>query len=680
MRMNFKNYKISYSCYPRVNHAHKHVKQLSDRYNDLKSKGTLKKYLLPPADTTCRINNDKPEFELCLQTSDKGSVVEIEDVLQRKDKFHYTGLIEYRTIEEFVRHKECLKESYVVLVTKENVKEINILQSKNVDTIIITDSIEESMEDTEYLKDIRSVHVSLKENVSDKVCKIMEQNVFKAFEMKNKCEILNKCLSEHRKQNASQEQSQNFIVKGNASQIREGRKECLSESVKCNEVVAKKEGTPNSRCVLNSDSVHTTPSPKKRPWSADKVCLNGNIDVWRQHGRLNGRATTTEIYSRLETEPSQPCISKKPRTNENVSLETENASRSVEKSMFSIDVRNVTLNEHVDRIERLLDEMIGMFARSRVPQNEKPKPDENFDGIVSDVLKQDLRLICPSVRGCGYRCCTFVVFVDDESDPETFKPEIGRILNKHNISKFTVVSSSVKELSSCNVGSEVEATFGDGTVKYGTLGGFGLASSDGGNNTICLVSRHVVADVNGNPASTLKVLNDKNATDASIMIDKSIREHRETVLDIAAASFESDESQFDTKYKTSEENAAEGKLSEYSLEELRGLPVHICGSKTPMGYGTITMPNVEAVQDSSMDDFIIIEDRDNAAKEKKPFCADGDSGSIVCTDDQENPENVRLVSMVMGENTDKPGFYYSLNLEEGIKQVKEETKSNIQLL
>ncbi|XP_053402559.1 uncharacterized protein LOC128557922 [Mercenaria mercenaria] len=321
-----------------------------------------------------------------------------------------------------------------------------------------------------------------------------------------------------------------------------------------------------------------------------------------------------------------------------------------------------------------------MFTRSRVPKDEQPQFDKQLDGTINDELKEELRQLSSSIRSFGYRFRSVLVFVDDNCDHEKLKPDIKRILKKHNISStFAIFSSSVKELSSCNVGSKVEATF-DKTVKCGTLGGFGRASSSAGNRTICLVSRHVVADVDDNPASTLKVLNGENATEASIMIDKSIREYRKTVLDIAAASFESDESEFDTKYKTSEEKAAKGRLSEYSLEELKGLPVHICGSKTPMGFGTITMPQVEGVRDSSMDDFIIIEDREMPRQEKQPFCTHGDSGSIVCADDQNDPENVHLISMVSGEALDKPGTYCSLHLGKGIKQVEEETKSKVQIL
>ncbi|XP_053402485.1 uncharacterized protein LOC128557893 [Mercenaria mercenaria] len=364
---------------------------------------------------------------------------------------------------------------------------------------------------------------------------------------------------------------------------------------------------------------------------------------------LQGRSTTDEISSKPEEEHT---VQKKPRTDINISPVIEN------------------YQEHMERIERLYDEINGMFARSRVPKEEQPQCDRQFDGTINDKLKEELRQLSSSIRSCGYRFRSVLVFVDDNCDQEKLKPDIERILKTYNISTFTIVSSSVKELSSCNVGSEVAAVFDDSTVKYGTLGGFGHTSSDEGNNTICLVSRHVVTDTYGNPASTLKVSKGKYTTKASIIVDKPISSKRNTVLDIAAASFEIGDSQFDTMYKTSEEKAAKGRLSEYRLEELKGLPVHICGSKTPMGYGTITVPKVEAVQNSSMNDFIIIEDRDNPRQEKIPFCAEGDSGSIVCADDQENPDNVQLISMVIGEDLWNTGFYHFLNLEEGIKQVK----------
>jgi hypothetical protein len=299
-------------------------------------------------------------------------------------------------------------------------------------------------------------------------------------------------------------------------------------------------------------------------------------------------------------------------------------------------------------------------------------------------LKKDLHNISPFIRSCGYRGCTLVIFVDKDCDPQNLKTSLKNLLLRdHNIVSFSVEPLNIKEF--CKVGSEGKAIFGNGIPRYGTLGGFGYSKSCGGkgSKTIGLVSRHVF-NIGNCPATCALIHSEGKTTEASVDIDESFADNHEIVLDIAAISFKEDKSKFDTTYKTSENKSAKGVLTTYTTEQMKGLPVQICGAWTPLGRGTVTMPKIEGVRDRCMDEnFIFVEDditEGTEGKEKEVFCKELDSGAIVCTDDQDNSDNVQLISMVIGESIKKKGSYATLKLKEGINQVEEETNSTIELL
>ncbi|XP_060556248.1 uncharacterized protein LOC132716921 isoform X2 [Ruditapes philippinarum] len=348
----------------------------------------------------------------------------------------------------------------------------------------------------------------------------------------------------------------------------------------------------------------------------------------------------------------------------------------VPKRTSSAKERNIF--ETIQLKERLSEEMLGMFSRSLIPDDERPLV---TDKRITKQLKEDLKNKSSSIRSCGYRGCTLIIFVDVDCDPQNLKFSLKHLLKKHKIASFSVEPLNIKEF--CKVGSETEAVFDDDeTRKCGTLGGFGYAKSCSGNEskTIGLVSRHVVT-IGDSPATCAFIHSEGKKTGASVDIDKSFGDNHENVLDIAAISFKEDKSKFDTTYKTSDDKSAKGVLTTYTTEQMKGLPVQICGACTPLGRGTVTMPKIEGVRDRCMDEnFIFVEDDITEGKENEVFCKERDSGAIVCTDDQDNPDKVQLISMVIGESIKKKGSYATLKLKEGINQVEEETNSTIKLL
>ncbi|XP_060575080.1 uncharacterized protein LOC132732626 [Ruditapes philippinarum] len=358
------------------------------------------------------------------------------------------------------------------------------------------------------------------------------------------------------------------------------------------------------------------------------------------------------------------------------------AEENVPKRTSSVKERNIF--ETIQQKERLYDEMLGMFRRSLIPDDETLRPlvRQLTDKRITEELKEDLKNESSSIRSCGYRGCTLVIFVDEDCDPQNLKTRLKKcLLKKHKIASFSVEPLNIKEF--CKVGSKAEAIFGDGkTRRSGTLGGFGYAISCSGNGskTIGLVSRHVVT-IGDSSATSVFINSDGNTTEASVDIDNSFADQHEIVLDIASISFMNDTSEFETTYKTSENRSAIGVLTTYTTEQMKGLPVQICGACTPLGRGTVTMPKIEGVRDSCMDEnFIFVEDDITEGQGNEVFCKELDSGAIVCTDDQDNPDKVQLISMVIGGDLNGTGKYATLKLKEGIKQVEEETDSTVELL
>ncbi|XP_060575081.1 uncharacterized protein LOC132732627 [Ruditapes philippinarum] len=628
--MEFKIYTVPFPAYPRVQYAYKHLEPLLRRYDDLNHTIQLEKWDLTPIETPYRDYINKQTFQLCLQSLEGDRDIDIRNVTKQNDVTDCSKE-KCANIKELAR-KRCLRNSFVVVVASDINKD-DIPADYNVKIICpVTDTNDSnvSVESPDATKRVQYVY---KEQLYGTVSTIMELNLFKALEVKSYCERLL------------------HILDGvfNSDEVQEKGKCDKNDEIQIfNEVSSLQRSKSVGYVISKADNILDY---LKRSKSDIERSLIGYTDKWEVKSDYNLKQ------------------------------------RKKQKGTVKDSWKHLS-HETIQRIERLSDEMLGMFSRSSLPENERPQFIQLPDKHLTEQLKEDLKNESSSIRSCGYRGCTLVIFVDNDCDTHNLETCLKHLMEKHKIASFSVEPLNIKEF--CKVGSKAEAKFGDGeTRRSGTLGGFGYAKSRSVNESkiIGLVSRHVVT-ICDSPATCALIHSEGKTTEVSVDIDKSFADKikPKDVLDIAAISFKEDTSEFDTTYRTSENKRAKGVLTTYTTEQMKGLPVQICGACTPLGRGTVTMSNIEGVRDSCMEEnYIFVEDNITEGKEKEVFCNASDSGAIVCTDDQDNPDNVQLLSMVVGkytgrENIKKEGVYATLKLKEGIKQVEEETNSSIEFL
>ncbi|XP_060598082.1 uncharacterized protein LOC132751890 [Ruditapes philippinarum] len=323
-------------------------------------------------------------------------------------------------------------------------------------------------------------------------------------------------------------------------------------------------------------------------------------------------------------------------------------------------------------IERLHTEFVGIFNRSILPNNEKPCFAENLYKIDKTML-QELKMISHLIRSCGYRWGTFQINVNDEYISDDIKKGIDTLMKTHNITKYSLVKVGINQCSTCHVGQGVKVEYG-----AGTLGGFAKTSSEESERAWAILSRHVAQRSSDR---NLYIANDEKTYIGKVMKEVIEDEANKQYLDIAAASLQRDIS-FDSRYITEEGSPVPGKPCDYDTDKLRGLNVHIKGATTRLGLGTITMPEQIAVQTDNLDEnYIIVEDRHKGIA----FCQAGDSGAIVCADNPDKyGEEVQLISMVVGENINKPASqrqrsYTTVRLDKGLEQLKSLTEKDFHM-
>ncbi|XP_060553744.1 uncharacterized protein LOC132714843 [Ruditapes philippinarum] len=323
-------------------------------------------------------------------------------------------------------------------------------------------------------------------------------------------------------------------------------------------------------------------------------------------------------------------------------------------------------------IERLYYEFVGLFNRSILPEDEKPSHSECLYKIDKTIL-QELQELSNSITSCGYRYSTLHVNVNVKTTSDDLKHSIGHVMEKHNITKYSVVPSVIQEFSTCNVGQGVRVEYVKNEFYTGTLGGFAYTSSGESKRDWAILSRHFAKS---SFDRKLYVAKQENMYIGEIMKEVKDDETNKEYLDIAAASLD-DNISSDKTYVTEKNESVQGKLFSYDAKKLMCLPVHIKGAKTELGLGTISVPEQIAVQNDNLDEnYIIVEDRE----EGNAFCQEGDSGAIVCA---ENPdkygEEVHLISMVMGENMSKKGSYTTVRLDKGLDQLKSLTNKDFNM-
>ncbi|XP_053382561.1 uncharacterized protein LOC123540597 isoform X2 [Mercenaria mercenaria] len=336
----------------------------------------------------------------------------------------------------------------------------------------------------------------------------------------------------------------------------------------------------------------------------------------------------------------------------------------------------VLIKENMESIERLYDEIVGMFNRSNLPETEFPDLCYKMNKKINGKLLEELQKMSDTIQSCGYRFSTFLIYTKDGLCSEELSQKINRVLEEHGITEYSIVTSDINTFSTCHVGKKiaVKDTKNDRKV-CGTLGGFAHTSSGESERNWALISRHVASCSSDR---NLYVENGEERVVAKIMKQIHEGETEKQYLDIAAACLENDvEIGYDTRYITEENVLVPGKLCNYDTEKLRGLPVHIKGASTPLGLGTVTIPEQSSVQNYDLgENYVVVEDRE----EHGAFCKEGDSGAIVCAEHPDKyGEEVQLISMVVGENCGRKGSYATVRLDKGLAQLKTLTEKEFYL-
>ncbi|XP_053388798.1 uncharacterized protein LOC128551886 isoform X2 [Mercenaria mercenaria] len=335
----------------------------------------------------------------------------------------------------------------------------------------------------------------------------------------------------------------------------------------------------------------------------------------------------------------------------------------------------VLSKEHIESIERLYDEIVGMFNRSNLPKKEFPSLSYKMNNKIDEKLLIKLQQMSDVIQSCGYRFSTFQVYTKDGFCSEDLNKNVKALLEEHGITEYSIVSSDINTFSTCHVGKKIAVKKTNDRKVCGTLGGFAHTSSGESERTWALISRHVAScSSDGN----LYVENGKDRMVAKIMKQIHEGETEKQYLDIAAACLENDaETGYDTRYITEENITVQGKLCNYDTEKLRGLPVHIKGASTPLGLGTVTIPEQSSVQNYDLgENYIVVEDRE----ENGAFCKEGDSGAMVCAEHPDKyGEEVQLISMVVGENCGRKGSYTTVRLDKGLAELKTLTEKEFNL-
>lgn len=270
--------------------------------------------------------------------------------------------------------------------------------------------------------------------------------------------------------------------------------------------------------------------------------------------------------------------------------------------------------------------------------------------------------------GCGFRHSSLFIHVDNPNAIDMAETQAKRVLERYNISDFTIVlgSRQVKEFS-IGVGTKVS-----GRHVKGTLGGF--ATNEG--TVHGLLARHFVES-----CPNQFIVDENNQKIGTVQAS----ENRGS-LDIAAAKMEiSVLNGCDLRFKDSYGDHMTSKLYPFSstetiIEDLQDLPVHIWGSASTPGRGKIIVPEYFV---PDMDRLVLVEDLEGDGKTKleknKRFASPGDSGSVVCSNDIDG-DYVQVISMFMGSinfneveaDPKLKGNYLSFRMGSGLEQLNDE--------
>lgn len=308
-------------------------------------------------------------------------------------------------------------------------------------------------------------------------------------------------------------------------------------------------------------------------------------------------------------------------------------------------------------LQRSVKRFTALFLRSNVPSR-----------VCPDAVKTYSKISCP--QACqvvknlrikeGLKCCAFSngkleVFVDGTSN---IIEDIQERLQELEISAFEIIQITERPYCTLESGSKITK---EHNQKFGTLGAIVVWKKDGCERKCAITAEHVV-----NGSKSLYWVHDQNL----IRIGKILRRRTTQSLGCLIGVTKLVEPYYtggNFRFKNWDDTYRKGRIADFTqLQEF--ITVYLRGSQTALGTGLIRSLN--AAGPAGRNDLILVED----VIETAPFCAIGDSGAVVFTDDPDD-EYVDIIGLLEGAYKDRNNpncptrAYAVIRIQEGFTEL-----------
>ncbi|XP_053391934.1 uncharacterized protein LOC128554661 [Mercenaria mercenaria] len=524
--MEITEYNVPEWCFPRYQYSMKIKKDLAKRYNNLMRR--LQRDVEP-----LEGKNDFPDNKICIflckDLSFEDIIPSIQSVVSRKcDNITKENTSTIDSLNDLLSKGHFKRNTFVITNSKSDI--LKSIKDFKEYVIVIANDEKDVHGLLRTFKHYEHAAVCTVENICDVVSTRLERYAFTG--MKNACAYLDSILTKRNLEHHSTQHDDK------ASVIDETTEKEEDDYIQTEVVIKRAQSA-------KENSKTTTQSIPKRSMSANENSKSGrHIPVENsQNIGTETRDTTSLSRNRFKTvKKREKCDNSKPQ-----------------KSIA------VLSKEHIESIERLYDEIVGIFNRSNLPETEFPNLRYKMNNKIDEKLLIKLQQMSDVIQSCGYRFSTFQVYTKDGLCSEDLNKNIKALLEEHGITEYSIVSSDINTFSTCHVGKKIAVKDMNDRKIYGTLGGFAHTSSGESERTWALISRHVA---NCSSDRNLYVENGKERVVAKIMKQIHEGETEKQYLDIAAACLENDaETGYDTRYITEENIIVQGKLCNYDTKK-----------------------------------------------------------------------------------------------------------------
>lgn len=280
-----------------------------------------------------------------------------------------------------------------------------------------------------------------------------------------------------------------------------------------------------------------------------------------------------------------------------------------------------------------------------------------------------------NVQYVGHRYGIVTVFVNSQITQDE-QMAIEELLTIDNVLEYDVlVLSKLVELTGkCKVSSKLETRPG----KFGTVSGFVTKTTkkSDGIQICALTAGHVEKNIFA--VKRIKM------SDIEVETKHLEKCWRGDTIDCAAFGINNlikRDILIDCSFKTPCNTVKHAEVFNWDFVGPDPLDVYIHGAATELGKGTVSCPNLLRKGKSNYD-CIMIESEDP----QRPFCKQGDSGSMVCRERDRNIEAMAVVigmHLTYGEVTNKKNdtpMYAALTLDSCLKTFAKDCKAKVDLL